>query len=80
MYANMTTTINSLEDLKIAINHPYRNGEFLCDGTQVFEVSDDDDEMVALIDSYGPGELSYSVNWESQDLYTEDGIQIESVY
>lgn len=73
--------INSLEDLKQAIKHPYRIGEFLSDDTQVFEVSNDDNENEALIQSYDEkNELYYAVNWEDDSLFTEDGIKIRSVY
>ena len=77
---DMAMEITSIEDLKIAINHPYRNGEYLCDGTQVFEVTDDDNEMMGLIESYEGEPLTYSVNWEDQDLYTDEGVQIEPIY
>ena len=72
--------INSLSDLREAINHPYRNGEYFYDGTQVLEVTDDEDEMTALIETYDNGELSYHINWESKDIFTEDGTQIPSIY
>ena len=72
--------INSLADLKKAINHPYRSGEYLSDETQIFEVTDDDNEMAGLIESYDADGLFYAINWEDNTLFTEDGTQIESVY
>lgn len=74
--------INSLDDLKQAINHPYRSGEYLSDGTQIFEVSEDMNENECLIESYEgePDALFYAVNWEGESLYTECGIEIESIY
>ena len=72
--------INTLEDLKEAINHPYRIGEFLTDETQIFEVDQDMDINECLIDTYEPNELFYGVNWEDRYIYTEDGTKIEPVY
>ena len=73
--------INSLTDLKRQQDHPYRIAEYLTDGTQVFEVSEDDDINLCLIESYEEeNELMYLVNWEDSELYTEDGIKIEAAY
>jgi len=74
-----TIYINSLVDLKNQQNHPYRNGEYLTDGTQVFEVEDDDINL-CLIESYEEDALMYLINWEDLELYTEDGARIEAVY
>ena len=74
------TPINCIEDLKAAINHPYRIGEYLTDETQIFEVDEDMNVNEALIDTYEDGELFYCINWEDDDLYTEQGVKIESVY
>jgi len=74
------TFINSIEDLKQAINHPYRIGEYLCDDTQVFEVDSDMYVNEALIDTYEPNELWYGINWDDDSLYTENGFKIPSVY
>ena len=77
---NTMTVINNIQDLKNAINHPYRSSEFLTDGTNIFEVSDNDYENEALIETYGSNELFYSVLWEGEPIFTESGIEIEPVY
>ena len=74
--------IKTIIDLKNAINNPYRMSEYLTDGTQIFEVSDDMNENQCLIESY-EGEdyaLLYNINYEDDNLYTEDGNKIESIY
>lgn len=76
----MRNFVNSVEDFKELINHPYRVGEYFSDGTQVFEVPAELNEVEALIETYEVNELEYHVNWEDSDLYTESGVKIESVY
>ena len=72
--------INNLIDLISARSHPYRGSEFLTDDTQIFTVSDDDNENEALIEGYEEGELFYRVHWEGDDLMTEGGESIKAVY
>jgi len=77
----MIDYINSLEDLKRAAAHPYRSGEYLNDGTNVFEVSIMDSDNEALIQSYEePNQLFYMINWDDENLYTEEGVKIPPVY
>jgi len=76
----MMIDIHTLRELIEARNNPYRSSEYLFDGTQVFTVSDDDNENEALIESYGEEGLAYGINWEDYDLYTEEGVKIESMY
>jgi len=78
----MATPINTIEDFRTAINHPYRSGEYLTDGTSIFQVPDNEEEVICLIDSY-EGEadaLTYDVNWEDQNMFDEIGNQIKPVY
>jgi hypothetical protein len=72
--------INTLADLKVAIDHPYRASEYLTDGTSIFDVVDDENVNQALIDGYEWDELEYMVLWEGQTIETEDGTLIEPVY
>ena len=47
----------------------------------VFEVSNDDNDNQALIDSYDKkDQLFYEVNWEDTNLFTEGGKKIEAAY
>lgn len=76
------TPINSMFELKNAMSNPYRIGEYFTDGTMIFEVSDDMNENQCLLESY-IGEkdaLLYCINYEDDNLYTEDGVKIEKVY
>lgn len=72
--------INSLEDLKKASNHPYAMNGYLTDGTQIFDVTGNDEQDQALIDTYEKDELDYDINWEDNNLFTEDGYQIKPAY
>lgn len=72
--------INSLEDLKRECSHPYRSGEYLTDGTNVYPVEDKDEDNEALIETFEQDELMYMVNWEGDCIYTECGVKIEPVY
>ena len=79
--SNFCIVVKTLEELKAACNHPYRSGEALSDGTQLFLVSDDNNENAALLEEYeNDGGLIYFVNWEDDHLFTEDGQKIEPVY
>lgn len=71
--------INSLEDFKQAINHPYRMGEyFFTNSGELIEVPENNNEVLELIDEYGS--LNYAVNYEDTDMYFENGKQIPTVY
>ena len=72
--------INNLEDLKEAINHQYRASEYLTDGTNIYEVYENDNDNLGLIETFKKDELTYHVNWEDNNLFTEYGQKIEPVY
>ena len=74
--------INTITDLENVINNPYRMGEYLTDGTQIFDVSDDMNENQCLIETYDNEEdvLFYDINYEDDNLYTENGKKIEMIY
>ena len=75
----MMIEIFTIEDFKQAINHPYRSGEYFSDGSELFQVSDNIEEVQEFIESYECG-LEYHINWEDDMLYDNYGEQIEAVY
>ena len=71
------TSIKNIQDFKEAINHPYRMSEYFTDETNVYSVSDDINEVEALIECTEG--LLYCILWEG-NLADEDGNKIQPVY
>jgi hypothetical protein len=68
--------VTSLEHLKELGKNPYNYGEYLVtDSGEIFLV----DEAEEIIDEIESGQVSYSINWESE-IWTESGIQVPAVY
>jgi len=75
--------ITTLEHFRDAINHPYRIGEYFIDSDgNIFPVPEHEEGVIDLIFQAGEKKVTifYSLNWEEENLFAENGTQIQPIY
>ena len=75
--------ITTLEHFNNAINHPYRIGEYFADSDgNIFTVPEQEQRVINLLIQAGENEVTifYAVNWEDENLFASDDIQIQPIY
>lgn len=70
--------VNTIEELKENLNHPYRMGEFISkqDG-EIVEVPESNEELIELLED---GFVYYGINYEDNELFFENGTKVPMVY